>query len=168
MVYTLYMYVPKSVFKWYTTNLFCWTCSRVCNQKWLGLAKSWLHAQKSIPAKPIASFHMPNPFHFTFNTIQSESSLARIENLSELLSGQYPSSGRLLLAALSLSAHQTFSTSAHWHETSTREKVNTALNLKKLDIAAAEDLLCKVSQTLPRGTEHATLQYVIMVSPTAS
>lgn len=75
------------------------------------------------------------PFHFTFNTIQSESSLARIENLSELLSGQFPLSGT------TLSAHQTFSTSAHWHETSTREKVNTARNLKKLDIAAAEDLL---------------------------
>lgn len=59
--------------------------------------------------------------------------------------------------------------SAHWHKTSTREKkVNTARNLKKLDIAAAKDLLCKVSQTLPRGTEHASLQYVIMVSPTAS
>lgn len=79
------------------------------------------------------------PFHFTFNTIPSESSLARIAKLSELLSGRYPSSGRLLLSTLS--AHQTFSTSAHWHETSTREKVNTALNLKKLDIAAAEDLL---------------------------
>lgn len=162
-IYTLDVCTYKSVFKWYTTNLFCWTCSGVCNQKWLGLAKSWLHAQrlKSIPAKPIASFHMPNPvtfcfpFHFTFNnTIPSESSLARIQNLSDLLLGRYPSSGRLLLSTLS--AHQTFSMSAHWHKTSTREKkVNTARNLKKLDIAAAKDLLCKVSQILPRGTGHA-------------
>lgn len=53
------------------------------------------------------------PFHFTFNTIPSEFSLPRIENLSELLSGRYPSSRRLLLATLS--AHQTFSMSAHWH-----------------------------------------------------
>lgn len=131
----------KSVFKWYTTNLFCWTCSRVCNQKWLGLAKSWFTRPKVNPrqANRILSHAKPVtfcfPFHFTFNTIQSESSLARIENLSELLSGQFASSGT------TLSAHQTFSMSAHWHETSTREKVNTARNLKKLDIAAAEDLL---------------------------
>lgn len=64
------------------------------------------------------------PFHFTFNTIPSESSLPRIENLSELFLRRHPSSGRLLLSTLS--AHQTFSTSAHWHETSTREKVNTS------------------------------------------
>lgn len=146
MVYTLYMYVPKSVFKWYTTNLFCWTCSRVCNQKWLGLAKSWFTRPKVNPrqANRILSHAKPVtfcfPFHFTFNnTIPSESFLARIQNLSDLLLGRYPSSGRLLLSTLS--AHQTFSTSAHWHERSNREKVNKALNLKKLDIAAAEDLL---------------------------
>lgn len=74
----------KSVFKWYTTNLFCWTCSRVCNQKWLGLAKSWFTRPKVNPrqANRILSHAKPVtfcfPFHFTFNTIQSEFSLARI------------------------------------------------------------------------------------------
>lgn len=53
------------------------------------------------------------PFHFTFNTIPSEFSLPRIENLSELFLRRHPSSGILLLATLS--AHQTFSMSAHWH-----------------------------------------------------
>jgi len=158
----------KSVFKWYTTNLFCWTCSRVCNQKWLGLAKSWFTRPKVNPrqANRILSHAKPVtfcfPFHFTFNTIPSESSLARIEKPSELLSERYPSSGRLLL--YTLSAHRTYSMSAHWHETSTREKVNTALNLKKLDIAAAEDLLYGISNT---ATWYWTC-HVIMVSPTAS
>lgn len=126
-IYTLDVCTYKSVFKWYTTNLFCWTCSRVCNQKWLGLAKSWFTRPKVNPrqANRILSHAKPVtfcfPFHFTFNnTIPSESFLARIQNLSDLLLGRYPSSGRLLL--YTLSAHQTFSTSAHWHETSTREK----------------------------------------------
>lgn len=98
----------KSVFKWYTTNLFCWTCSRVCNQKWLGLAKSWFTRPKVNPrqANRILSHAKPVtfcfPFHFTFNTIQSESSLPRIENLSELFLRRHPSSGRLLLSTLSL------------------------------------------------------------------
>lgn len=75
----------KSVFKWYTTNLFCWTCSRVCNQKWLGLAKSWFTRPKVNPrqanrilshAKPVTLFPLftspstPSRVNFLYHALK--------------------------------------------------------------------------------------------------
>lgn len=59
--YTLYMYVQKCFqVVYYQPLLLDIVLGSAIKSGW-DWQKVGLHAQKSIPAKPIASFHMPNP-----------------------------------------------------------------------------------------------------------